>query len=168
MCEMYKSGLYYILGGNYVEKSGFSYHLSLSMAGSARANNLALIHVEALNMIDVSFYGADKKNKKVISSWKVYLDHLNNQKYPKDVWEPKRKELFVELLHTMAVALDYNFDKSHISNTSYYPAGHGEIEGDQIQLRKGLVALLKGKIPLPMHLTRPIEPIEQDSHNKEN
>ncbi len=29
-------------------------------------------------MIDVVFYSTDKKEKAVIESWKVYLDHLNN------------------------------------------------------------------------------------------
>ena len=132
---------------------------------ATRATNLAPAHVEALNMIDVSFYEPGKKNEDVTSAWKIYLDHLNNKEYPKETWAPKRKELFVELLHTMAAALDYDFDKSHISNTSYYPTGHGDIEDDQFLLRKGLVALLKGEISLPMHLTKPVESIEQNAHN---
>tara|TARA_R110002111_G_scaffold84660_1_gene132872 strand:+ start:30 stop:569 length:540 start_codon:yes stop_codon:yes gene_type:complete len=135
---------------------------------ATRATNLAAAHVEALNMIDVSFYESNRKNEKVISAWKVYLDHLNDMGYPKEGWESKRKELFVDLLHTMAVALGYDFDKSHIKNTSYYPSGHGDIEEDQYLLRKGLVGLLDGKLSLPMHLTKPVVSSvhEQETHNK--
>ena len=132
---------------------------------ATRATNIAPSHVEALNMIDVSFYEGGKKNEGVTSSWKVYLDHLNDKDYPKESWEPKRKELFIELLHTMAVALDYDFDKSHIKNTSYYPTGHGDIEDDQYHLRKGLVGLLRGELSLPMHLTKPVSSLEETAHN---
>ncbi len=122
---------------------------------ATRASNLDPKHVEALNMLDVSFYGA-KKYEKVTSSWKVYLDHLNDKDYPKDSWESKRKELFIDLLHTMAVVLDYDFDKSHIKNTSYYPSGYSDMEDDQYKLRKGLAALLAGESSFPIHVTNTV------------
>lgn len=120
---------------------------------STRATNLESSHVEALNMIDVAFYSKKTKDKNVISSWRIYLDHLNDLNYPKENWEPRRKELFVDLMHDMAKSLGYDFDKSQIKNTSYYPGGHGELAGDQFLLRKGVLALLDGKISLPVNIS---------------
>jgi len=59
----------------------------------------------------------------------------------------------VELLHKMAQVLNYDFDKTHIKNSSYSPMVHGEIEGQQTALRKGLIEVLEGKRVLPMHIT---------------
>ena len=44
---------------------------------ATRATGLSPKHVEALNKIDVEFYGKDKKSKDVIVAWKEYHDHLN-------------------------------------------------------------------------------------------
>ncbi|WP_066962791.1 DUF6680 family protein [Microbulbifer sp. Q7] len=120
---------------------------------STRATNLESSHVEALNMIDVAFYSKKSKDRNVVSSWRIYLDHLNDLNYPKENWEPRRKELFVDLMHDMASSLGYDFDKSQIKNTSYYPGGHGELAGDQFLLRKGVLALLEGKISLPVKIS---------------
>ncbi len=36
---------------------------------------------------------------------------------------------------------------------AYYPQGHGDIEQDQLVIRKGLAAVLKGEKSLPMEVT---------------
>lgn len=124
---------------------------------STRATNMEKAHVEALNMIDVAFYSSNKKDNAVVSQWKIYLDHLNDGIYPRTSWDSKRKEIFVDLMFIMADSLGFEFDKSHINKTSYYPSGHGEIAGDQFQIRKGLLSLIKGDIALTVEIKSPVD-----------
>lgn len=122
---------------------------------ATRGTTLAPAHIEALNMIDLEFDSSYKKDKAVKTAWKIYLDHLNDRHYPQDSWGAKRVELLVDLLHTMALSLNYDFDKSHIRNTTYLPEGVGDVENDQLLIRKSIVALLQGHISLPIH-ARPL------------
>ena len=65
----------------------------------------------------------------------------------------KRVGLLVELLHKMAQVLDYDFDKTHIKNSSYSPVAHRKIEDEQSAMRQGVIEILEGKRVLPMHIT---------------
>jgi hypothetical protein len=112
-------------------------------------------HVRALNSIDVEFYGKDKKSKAVVEAWKVYLDHLHDTNYAKtslEDWDRKAKDLLVDLLYKMGIYLDYEFDTPSIKKTSYFPEGYGQMEVDQLAIRKGLVELLLGKNPMPVRI----------------
>lgn len=120
---------------------------------STRAYNVSWPHVEALNRIDLEFSSQDKKEKAVIDAWKEYLDLLNDPNMSAEQWNLKRVELLVELLHKMALVLDYDFDKTHIKNSSYSPRAHGEIEGDQTILRRQLIELLNGTRSVPIRVT---------------
>ncbi|MDP1933471.1 MAG: hypothetical protein Q8K47_01130, partial [Nitrosomonas sp.] len=92
-------------------------------------------HVGALNRIDLEFDKDDKKEKAVIEAWKAYLDLLRDGSISSEQWNIKRIDLFVELLHKMAQVLDYDFDKTHIKNSSYSPVAHENIEEEQKKLR---------------------------------
>ena len=117
---------------------------------ATRAYTVSWAHVEALNRIDLEF-DKDKKNERaVIEAWKEYLDLLSNDKMPPDQWGVKRIDLLVELLHKMALVLRYDFDKTHIKNSSYAPRAHGDIEAQQEALRRGTIELLEAKRALPM------------------
>ncbi len=107
-------------------------------------------HVGALNRIDLEFDKDDKKEKAVIEAWKAYLDLLRDGSISSEQWNIKRIDLFVELLHKMAQVLDYDFDKTHIKNSSYSPEAHGNIEEEQKALRTGLIEVLAGKRSIPM------------------
>jgi len=120
---------------------------------ATRAYNVSWSHVEALNRIDLEFDAKNKKEKAVIEAWKEYLDLLNNTAMPIDQWVVKRVDLLVELLHKMAQVLDYDFDKTHIKNSSYSPRVHGETEDEQATLRKGLLEVLNGNKSIPMYVT---------------
>jgi len=120
---------------------------------ATRAYNVSWTHVEALNRIDLEFDKNDKKEKEVIEAWKEYLDLLGDTAIPIDQWGVKRIDLLIELLHKMARVLDYDFDKTHIKNSSYSPRVHGETEDEQNVLRKGLIEVLEGKRPVPMSIT---------------
>jgi len=124
---------------------------------ATRAIGLSPLHVEALNRIDVEFYG--KKSKDVVEAWKIYHDHLNDPKYTKldtdqeelKQWGDKKDDLFVNLLYAMAVYLGYKFSKVDIKRGHYYPRGFGDIEQDQLIIRKGLVRLLKHESFFPIY-----------------
>jgi len=120
---------------------------------ATRASGLAAEHVQALNLIDIDFHGTDKKSKAVLNAWKAYLDHLGVPQTDSAVWGSKREDLFVDLLYEMGRFLNYDFDKTHIRRTSYFPKGQGELESDQYAVRKGLIALLRGEASFPIFLT---------------
>src|SRR6266700_612523 len=81
----------------HASRKGKDYVFRTLMA--TRAAKVSPEHVQALNMIDLEFYGRGK-NRRVRDAWKAYLDHLNSQ-YDKDnfsIWDIKREELFIDLL----------------------------------------------------------------------
>ena len=69
-----------------------------------------------------------------------------------EAWDSKAKDLLVDLLANMATCLGYEFNKASISKTSYTPEGYGQMEVDQLAIRKGLVELLLGKTPMPVRI----------------
>ncbi|MCI0561186.1 MAG: hypothetical protein MN733_22090, partial [Nitrososphaera sp.] len=117
---------------------------------ATRAYNVSWAHVEALNRIDLEFDKRSKKEKSVLEAWKEYHDLLGNHAMPMDQWATRRVDLLVELLHKMALVLDYDFDKTHIKNSSYSPRAHGDTEAQQETLRRSLIEVMDGKRPLPM------------------
>jgi hypothetical protein len=112
---------------------------------TTRATKLSPVFVEALNMIDVEFYGNDRKSKAVIEAWKSLLDHLYDKSLSGEAWAMKKEDLTSELLHKMALSLGYHFDKVHIKRATYFPSDHGEIEEDHQLIRKGLRTLFSGE-----------------------
>ena len=118
---------------------------------ATRAYTVTWQHVEALNRIDLEFNA--KNEKAVFEAWKAYLDLLNDASIPSDQWGTKRVELLVELLHRMALVLNYDFDKTHIKNSTYSPRAHGESDIEQTALRKMLLEVLEGKRQIPMFVS---------------
>lgn len=122
---------------------------------STRGYSTSMDHVVALNRIDLEFDRRNTKEKAVIEAWKAYLDHLNAKDLPLEHWVVRRIELLVEMLHNMARVLDYDFDKTHIKNSSYSPVAHGTLEEQQEAIRKGVIELLQGKRSLPVQVSSP-------------
>lgn len=120
---------------------------------ATRSYVISWAHVEALNRIDLEFAKNHKKEKSVVEAWKEYHDLLNNDKLLPEQWDSKRTDLLVELLHKMAIVLDYDFDKTHIKNSSYAPRYHSDTEVQQAAIRKGVIDLLQGRVTLPMEVT---------------
>ena len=120
---------------------------------STRASNLDPRHVECLNLIDVVFHSSSKKEVEIRRLWKQYLHHLGDRNYSKESWGAKRVELLVELLHSMANFLGYDFDKTHITTQCYYPDGYGDLENEQGTIRRAWAEILSGKRSLPMWVT---------------
>jgi hypothetical protein len=127
---------------------------------STRGTPISLPHVQALNMIDLEFYGEKKKDKKVVDAWKLYRDHLYDRIDPKDpnrdvktdAWLKKSSELLTDLLFEMSISLNYNFDKVLLKRGAYTPQGYGDTESAQLYLRDSLVGLFAGKTALPIRI----------------
>jgi Family of unknown function (DUF6680) len=143
---------------------------------ATRATKLSAVHVEALNMIDLTFTG--KKEKAVRDRWKECLDKLANApkppatpaetekadpaktskaqteyaQYQADIrkWSDDLDELMANLMYEMGKSLGYDYDKVHIKRGAYIPQEHSEIELEQKAIRKGLVDLLWMRKPLPL------------------
>lgn len=120
---------------------------------ATRAYVISWGHVEALNRIDLEFMKSHKKEKAVVEAWKEYHDLLCNDKLSPEQWDSKRIDLLVELLHKMAIVLDYDFDKTHIKNSSYAPRYHSDTEAQLAAIRKGIIEVLAGNRVLPMVVT---------------
>lgn len=120
---------------------------------ATRAYTVSWAHVEALNRIDLEFEKSKAKEKEVIDAWKAYHDLLGNDKLTPDQWAARRIDLLVELLHKMAIVLNYDFDKTHIKNSSYSPRAHSDMEAQQEAIRKWTIEVLEGKRVLPLHVT---------------
>jgi hypothetical protein len=120
---------------------------------ATRAYAVSWDHVMTLNKIDLEFDKKNKKEKAVIEAWKEYLDLLGSKDISGEAWDIKRADLLIELLHKMAQVLDYDFDKTHIKNSSYSPLAHGKLENEQSAMRQGVIEILEGKRVLPMHIT---------------
>ena len=117
---------------------------------ATRATPIDVRHVEALNMIDIEFYGKNAKEKDVLRAWKDYLDHLNNNASSIEFWGPKKEELFVELLHKMAICLNYKFEKTDLRKTSYFPKGLGQIQDLQRIILERFGEILNGDRGFPV------------------
>lgn len=121
---------------------------------ATRANNVSAEHVQALNMIDLEFRG--RKYKAVTDAWKAYLDHLTS--YPREdesaqkQWSERRIDRLATLLMEMGNCLGYEFDEVHVKKGVYAPEAHGQIENEQILIRRGLIRLLYGDANLKMDI----------------
>jgi len=145
------------------------------MLMATRAARVSTEHVQALNMIDIEFYGfkifglrlQSKKEKKVIETWRIYHDHLHQQFEPETLsaWADKGYELFTNVLHAMSIALGYDFDVVQLKRGIYSPRAHGEQENAQIMIRDSLLKILSGEKALPMAVTS--FPTSQETFNRQ-
>jgi hypothetical protein len=122
---------------------------------ATRGAVLSVIHVEALNRIDLEF-SDKKKYKEVINAWKEYFDNLGNR-VEKDeeiaIWSARNEELLANLLYEMGISLGFSFDKVLIKRNVYSPQGHANIENENNLIRRGLIGLLNDELKLPVSMT---------------
>ena len=72
----------------------------------------------------------------MLEKWKEYLDHLGT---PQDAgWGERGNDRFIDLLFEMGSCVGYEFGKIELKRLSYFPVAHGEIDSDQITIRKAL------------------------------
>ena len=129
---------------------------------ATRAMRLAPRHVEALNLIDIEFYGSrflgipyrSREDQAVIEAWRVYHDCLNSTLADSDPkpWASRRDELFTDVLYAMSRALGYSFDKVQLQRGIYFPKGHGEQELYGLTMQQYLREIMEGKRKIPVHI----------------
>ena len=115
---------------------------------ATRTNRLSGRHVEALNHIDLEFDLDKKADAKVLDAWKMYLDVLSytpTEDAQRAARYEERETRFVDLLWEIGKHLGFQFNKIAIKRDAYSPIAHGELEDDQMLIRKGIVELLTGK-----------------------
>lgn len=117
-------------------------------------------HVQALNMIDLTFYGGrsfgrirTKKEQAVIDSWREYLDNLTEDpgETPETLYS-RRHELFINLLHNIAKDVGFDFNRVELNKGVYSPVAHSELEREQAQVRTLALELLSGQTSLNMNV----------------
>ena len=120
---------------------------------ATRAARLAPDHVRALNGIPLEFYGTSKRLKRVRNVWKVYFAHLSSQQTPENAqsWQQKSDDLFLDLLKELADFLGYDeFNAVELGKEVYSPQAHVAVEADNVAIRQGLAAILRGQSALPI------------------
>lgn len=130
---------------------------------ATRAARVSAEHVQALNMIDLAFYGnrvlgshrRSKSEQAVIDAWREYHDHLNTKADDEAlrIWHVNGDELFTNLLFSMAENVGYKFDRVQLKKGAYSPIAHGELEDQQKALRNLTIGVLSGELPLKMEVT---------------
>lgn len=130
---------------------------------ATRSARVSPDHVQALNMIDLAFYGRrvlgirrrSKSEQAVIDAWREYHDHLNMKAEGEGLrlWNVKGDELFINLLFAMTEDVGYKFDRVQLKKGAYSPIAHGELEDQQRALRTLAIAMLSGQQPLKMEVT---------------
>jgi hypothetical protein len=130
---------------------------------ATRAARLSTEHVRALNMIDMAFYGFKfwgfhyqrPAAKAVTRDWKAYFDTLGTSSFDfspdqEQRLNESRDDKFTDLLASMAIAQNYDFDKVHLRRSMYSPQLHADIDADQRVIREGLARVLTGKSTIKM------------------
>jgi hypothetical protein len=113
-----------------------------------RRLNLHAERVEALNLIQLEFYG----DEAIISAYKNYVLHLGNAA-PDDPERRKqffeeREDLFFDLIHEVGEKLGYSFDRRQLDKFSYSPQGWVDDQNEVAVFRKLMIELISGVRPL--------------------
>lgn len=129
---------------------------------ATRAARVSPEHVQALNMIDLVFYGTrifgiarrTKSEQAVLDAWREYHDHLGTkvEQTSLPMWNTKGDELFINLLFAISRDVGYKFDRVQLKRGAYTPVAHGDLEFEQNSIRKLLLKVLSGELALPMEV----------------
>jgi hypothetical protein len=115
-----------------------------------RRFKLSVDHVNALNLIQIEFYGRPD----VAGAYQQYISHLNSP-IPSTTDEQsaffeRREDLFVDLVHSIARELKYDLDKRDLAKLAYGPVGWINDDEEIRAMRRAVLELLSGRRPLPV------------------
>jgi len=139
---------------------------------ATRFTRLAPQHVEALNMIELEYYGKDTASKEVVAAWRKYYEHLSidyskMEEAEQQEAQKKRDTLFQNLLDKMADCLNYRFDVTQLADPSYYPQMFVNIELQNLYIRSRLADILAGTAELPVIIRAPEEQMRAQNQMRE-
>jgi hypothetical protein len=120
-----------------------------------RSTRLHPDHVGALNLVEIEFY----KEQKVQLALEKYFQHLNDRAaIAAGTWNQNYDHLFTKLLSAIASSLGYQIEQLQILTGGYAPQGWEAAEKRGMDLQDKLIALLDGKLSLPVrHAPVPIQ-----------
>lgn len=147
---------------------------------STRAEPLNRNHVQALNMIDIEFYGKmipfirtryqTRAEQAVTHAWKIYNSHLNKlaDYQSPDGWM-RTQELLSDLLYELSSALGYDFDKVQLQRDCYRPIAYQQHENIQKNILLNVDSILSGNKAIPIYMVPwPATNTEGSSTNPED
>ena len=93
--------------------------------------------------VETTFNTERGRESGVLSSWKQYLDILNQKNHSKEEWNKQRIDLLVEVLEKMAWTVEYDFNKEKIQSTciSSIPLNH--FDEIQMSIRQEMMQMLQ-------------------------
>jgi hypothetical protein len=152
-------------------------HFVFSQLMATRLARLSPEHVQALNMIDLAFYGdkylrfrwQSSTEKLVSREWKEYFDTLGLESDDSNhsIVTNKRDTAFIDLLSAIAIDVGYEFDKVQLRRGAYSPMIQTKTEEEQRRLREALLAVFEGSRPLRMDVVRfPVNDEAAAEHKK--
>jgi len=107
---------------------------------STRAQQLAPVHVQALNSIDIVF-NRRWKDKKIREAWRAWRAHADKDSKAAG-WTERSSDLKVELYQAIGKAVGYTFDIDYLKRQAYLPVAHVDIEAELVQIRQTLAKIL--------------------------
>lgn len=138
---------------------------------STRAARLRIEHVAAINQIDFAF--SRESCAAVQDAWGLYRQHLRHidsiseDEAVRHAWQNKANDLLADLLHQMAIDLNFPFSKSDITDNSYYPDAYITDELTQQETRHLLLQVLKNGRPINIRFIgdEPPQPVNKPDWN---
>lgn len=138
---------------------------------ATRAAPLSFQHVQALNMIDLAFYGKgpgrrSADSQRVLDQWKEHLDLLSDRELQNrdlDAWVTKLQDSHVDLLVAIAKDVGYSFDRVLLRKGAYNPEAHGVMEYEENHLRRLTIGFLEGKSAISMNVAS--FPVDEEATN---
>jgi hypothetical protein len=122
-----------------------------------RRRQFYVARVDALNMIDIEFFG----EQKVIDAWQDLFAHyvqehpgLNDEQIFRE-----REEKFATLLFEISQVLGYKFGRTGIRDNIYRPILHGEFDNIEVETRRMVHELLKSDA-LPVRFVSAARPLD--------
>jgi hypothetical protein len=107
-----------------------------------RRRQFYLVRIDALNMIDVEFYG----EAKVRDAWEDLRAHYFRKEHPGlngDQIVAEREEKFATLLFEISQVLGYKFGKTAIRDNIYRPQFHNQVDEIELETRTRILELLR-------------------------
>ncbi|WP_371038569.1 DUF6680 family protein [Rhodosalinus sp. FB01] len=122
---------------------------------STRRTPLSPERVQALNLVEVEFYGQKKVIAKFQELLKVYSDQVRWKSADETVQRALLQEvddLTAQLLAEIGASLGYKLENLELLRGGYYPEAFTHLENQQAEIREFLVGLNNGQKALPIML----------------